>query len=53
MQTENLAKNSHKQFYVLLNINEIKIYTYPDFLKENPLHKKFLNSESTQNHLFR
>ena len=47
MQTENLAKNSHKQFYVLLNINQIKLYTYPDFLKQNPLPRKFLNSEST------
>ena len=37
MQTENLARNSHKQFYVLLNTNKIKLYTYPDLLKENPL----------------
>ena len=47
MQTENLANNSHKQFYVLLNTNQIKLYTYPDLLKENPLLRKFLNSEST------
>ena len=47
MQTENLANNSHKQFYVLLNTNQIKLYTYPDLLKENPLLTKFLNSEST------
>ena len=47
MQTENLARNSHKQFYVLLNTNKIKLYTYPDLLKENPLLRKFLNSEST------
>ena len=47
MQTENLANNSHKQFYVLLNANQIKLYTYPDLLKESPLLKKFLNSEST------
>ena len=47
MQTEDLAKNSHKQFYVLLNTNQIKLYTYPDLLKENPLLRKFLNSEST------
>ena len=47
MQTENLASNSHKQFYVLLNINQIKLYTYPDLLKENLLLRKFLNSEST------
>ena len=47
MQTENLANNNHKQFYVLLNTNQIKLYTYPDLLKENPLLRKFLNSEST------
>ena len=47
MQTENLANNSHKQFHVLLNANQIKPYTYPDLLKENPLLRKFLNSEST------
>ena len=47
MQTENLANNSHKQFHVLLNTNQIKLYTYPDLLKENPLLRKFFNSEST------
>ena len=47
MQTEKLANNSHKQFYVILNTNQIKLYTYPDLLKENPLLRKFLNSEST------
>ena len=47
MQTENLANNSLKQFYVILNTNQIKLYTYPDLLKENSLPKKFLNSEST------
>ena len=47
MQTENFANNSQKQFYVLLNTNQIKLYTYPDLLKENPLLRKFLNSEST------
>ena len=47
MQTENLANNSHKQIYVRLNTNQIKLYTYPDLLKENPLLTKFLNSEST------
>ena len=47
MQSENLATNNHKQFYVLLNTNQIKLYTYPDLLKENPLLNKFLNSEST------
>ena len=47
MQTENLANNIHKQFYVLLNTNQIKLYIYPDLLKENPLLRKFLNSEST------
>ena len=47
MQTENLANNSHKQFYVVLNTNQIKPYTYPDLLKENPLFRKFLSSEPT------
>ena len=47
MQTENLANNSYKQFYVLLNTNQIRLYTSPDLLKENPLRRKFLNSEST------
>ena len=47
MQTENLANNNHKQFYVLLNTNQIKLYSYPDLLKENPLLRKFLNSKST------
>ena len=47
MQTENLANNNHKQFYVLLKNNQIKLYTYPDLLKENLLLRKFLNSEST------
>ena len=47
MQSENLATNNHKQFYVLLNTNQIKLYTYPDLLKENALLRKFLNSEST------
>ena len=47
MQTENLANNSHKQFFVLLNTNQIKLYSYPDLLKENLLLRKFLNSELT------
>ena len=51
MQTENLANNNHKQFYILLNTNQIKLYTYPDLLKENPLLRKFLNSESTASFL--
>ena len=38
MQT--LATNS---FYIFLNIKQIKLHTYPDLLKENPLLKKFLN----------
>ena len=42
-----IANNSHKQFYVLFNANQIKLYTYPDLLKENPLLRLFLNSEST------
>ena len=37
MQTENLVNNSYKQFYVLLNANQIKLYIYSDLLKENPL----------------
>ena len=41
MQTENLANNSHKQFYVRLNTNQIKLYTYADLLKENPLLRIF------------
>ena len=51
MQTENLANNTHEQFYVLLNTNQIKLYTYPHLLKENPLLKKFLNLESTASFL--
>ena len=47
MQAENLVNNSHKQFYVTLNTNQIKLYSYPDLLKENPLLRKFPNSEST------
>ena len=46
MPTETLASNSYNQFYVLLNTNQIKLYTYPDLLKENLLLRKFLNSES-------
>ena len=41
MQTENLANNSHKQFYVRLNTNQIKLYTNADLLKENPLLRIF------------
>ena len=33
MQTQNLANINHKQFYVLLNTNQIKLDTYPDLLK--------------------
>ena len=51
-QTENLANNIHKQFYVLLNTNQIELYNYPDLLKENPLLRKFLNSESTAYFLY-
>ena len=46
IQTENLAKKSHKQFYILLNTNQTKLYTYSDLLKENPLPRKFLSSVS-------
>ena len=34
MQTENLANKSHKQFYFILNANQIKLYTYHDLLKK-------------------
>ena len=47
MQTEHFANNSHKQFYVILTTNQIKLYTYPNLMKENHLLRKFLNSEST------
>ena len=47
MQAENLANNSHKQFYVLLNSNQSKLYSNPDLLKENRLLRKFLDLEST------
>ena len=47
IQTENLANNSHKQFYIVLSTNQMKLYTYPDVLKESPLLRKFFNSEST------
>ena len=47
MQTENLANNSHKQFYILLNTSQIKLYIYPDLLKENALLRTFLNSKPT------
>ena len=40
MQTENLPNNSQKQFYVILNTNQIKRYTYLDLLKENNLNLK-------------
>ena len=40
MQTENLPENSHKKFYVILNINQNKLYTYPHLLKENNLNQK-------------
>ena len=46
LQTENLGNNGDKLFHFLLNTNQIKLYTYPDLLKENPLLRKFLNSES-------
>ena len=46
LQTENLASKSRKQFYVILNTSQIKLYAYPDLLRENPVLRKFLNSES-------
>ena len=48
MQTENIANNSYKQFYVRLITNQIKLYTYPNLLKENPLLRNF----STRNQQF-
>ena len=45
MQAENLANNSPKQFYLLLNSNQSKLCTYPDLLKENSLLRSFLNSK--------
>ena len=47
MQPENLTSNGHKKNYVLLNTNQIKLSTYANLLKEDPLLRKFLNSEST------
>ena len=47
IQAENLANNSRKEFYVILNINQIKLYTYLDLLKKITLLRKLLNSEST------
>ena len=46
MQSDNLAKKSHKKGFILLNTDQIKLNIYPDFLKENPLLRKFLSSES-------
>ena len=47
IKTVNLANNSNKQLYALLNTNQIKLCTYPDLLKENPFLRKCLNSELT------
>ena len=41
MWTENLANNSHKKFFVFLNTNQIRLYTYPDLLKEDAFLRKF------------
>ena len=46
MQTENLANNSHKQFFVFLNTNQIKLYSYPDFIA---ILIFYLENFSTQN----
>ena len=40
MQTENLTNNNHKQFDVILNTDQIKLYTYSDLLEENNLNLK-------------
>ena len=47
MHAENLDNNNHKQFYVLLNANQIKLDTYPDLLKKTPFLRKFLITRST------
>ena len=47
MQTETLANNTRKQFYILLNTSQIKLYICPHLLKENALLRTFLNSEQT------
>ena len=46
IQTDNLAKKSHKKCFILLNTDQIKLNIYPDLLKENPLLRKFISSES-------
>ena len=46
MQTDSLAKKSHKKCFILLHTDQIKLNIYPDLLKENPLIRKFLSSES-------
>ena len=33
MQTKNLADKGHKQFYVLVNTNQVKLFIFPDLLK--------------------
>ena len=40
MQTENLRNNSPKQIYVILNTNQIKLKTNPEFLNKNNLNQK-------------
>ena len=40
MQTENLPNNSHQQFYVILNTNQIKLDTNPELLNKNNLNLK-------------
>ena len=52
MQTENLRNNSHRQFHVFLNTNQIKLYAYPDLLIENILTHYILDSESTASVLY-
>ena len=45
MQTENLPNKRHKQFYVIFNTNQTKLYN-PDLQKENNSNLKgdnFLN----------
>ena len=52
MQMKNEANNNHKQFYVLLNTNQIKVYTYPDMLKENPQPTLLMRLFTTHIHHF-
>ena len=47
MQTGNFPDNSHKQFYVILNNNQIKRYTYTELLNKNNLNLKGYHNPDT------